>query len=278
MSTEIAVRPKAAALPAITGTLDVMTLGKVLASTGFFPDVRDQAQAVAKILAGQELGFGPIASLTGIYMQNGKFSYMANLIAAAIKKSGRYNFRVKTLTENECAIVFFEGTEECGVSTFTRKDAERAELMTGRNAHSWKHYPKNMLFARAISNGARFYCPDVFGGVSIYTPEELGATVSEEGDVTVDAETGEIADEPKPSTPPERTPEEKAERSALRTELAAHLQSLGLKGPAAAKWMAHHYGVGNTSRLTTEQLREAVTQAVAELDVESEAGAQEVPE
>ena len=94
--------------------------------------------------------------------------------------------------------------------------------------------------------------------------------------VQVDAETGEIADEPKPSTPPERTPEEKAERNALRTELAAHLQSLGLEGPAAAKWIGHHYGVGNTSRLTTEQLREAVAQAVAELDVESEAGAQEV--
>ena len=94
--------------------------------------------------------------------------------------------------------------------------------------------------------------------------------------VHVDAETGEIAGEGTPSTPPERTPEEKAERNKLRTELAAHLQSLGLEGPKAAKWIAHYYKTGDTRELTTEQLREAVTQAVAELDVDTEAGAQEV--
>jgi hypothetical protein len=30
-----------------------------------------------------------------------------------------------------------------------------------------------MLYARALSNGAKWYCPDVFGG-PIYTPDELG--------------------------------------------------------------------------------------------------------
>ena len=33
-----------------------------------------------------------------------------------------------------------------------------------------------MLFARALTNGARWHCPDVFGG-AIYEPEELGAKV-----------------------------------------------------------------------------------------------------
>jgi hypothetical protein len=40
-----------------------------------------------------------------------------------------------------------------------------------------------MLYARALSNGAKWYCPDVFGG-PIYTPDELGAVV--------DGETGEL--------------------------------------------------------------------------------------
>ena len=40
---------------------DTMTLGKVLAQSGYFADSREAAQAVVKILAGQELGFGPIA-------------------------------------------------------------------------------------------------------------------------------------------------------------------------------------------------------------------------
>jgi hypothetical protein len=41
---------------AVTG-IDVMGLGEVLARSGFFSDTRDAAQAVVKVLAGQELGF-----------------------------------------------------------------------------------------------------------------------------------------------------------------------------------------------------------------------------
>jgi hypothetical protein len=39
------------------------------------------------------------------------------------------------------------------------------------NKDVWKNYPKNMLFARAISNAARFYCPEAISGY--YTTEEL---------------------------------------------------------------------------------------------------------
>lgn len=43
-----------------------------------------------------------------------------------------------------------------------------------------------MLFARAISNGVAWYCPDVVSG-RVYTPEELDATaVVEEIPVGVD--------------------------------------------------------------------------------------------
>ena len=41
----------------------------------------------------------------------------------------------------------------------------------------WEKYPRNMVFARALTNGARWYCPDVFNG-PIYTPDELGAGVA----------------------------------------------------------------------------------------------------
>jgi hypothetical protein len=40
-----------------------------------------------------------------------------------------------------------------------------------------------MLFARAMSNGVRWYCPDVTNGNAVYTPEELGAEVDEDGNV-----------------------------------------------------------------------------------------------
>jgi hypothetical protein len=40
-----------------------------------------------------------------------------------------------------------------------------------------------MLFARAMSNGCRWFTPDIFLGAAVYTPEELGATVDEDGNV-----------------------------------------------------------------------------------------------
>jgi hypothetical protein len=40
-----------------------------------------------------------------------------------------------------------------------------------------------MFFNRAISNGAKWYTPEVFAGAPVYTPEELGANVDENGDV-----------------------------------------------------------------------------------------------
>ena len=51
----------------------------------------------------------------------------------------------------------------------TMEDAKRAGLL-GKT--SWQRYPEDMLFARALSRGARRFCPDALGG-AIYTPEEL---------------------------------------------------------------------------------------------------------
>lgn len=173
-----------ALVPYETRTLaDTMRLGEVLARSGYFADSREAAQAVVKVLAGSELGFGPIASMTGVNIIKGKVTLSANLIAAAIKRSGRYNYRVMALTDEVCRIEFYEGGQTVGVSEFTMADAKAAGL-AGDN---WRKFPRNMLFARAISNGAKWYCPDLSGG-PLYTPDELGATV--------DGETGEVIDVP----------------------------------------------------------------------------------
>jgi hypothetical protein len=158
---------------------EVVEVAKLLAASGYFEGVRDMAQAVTKILAGREIGMGPVASLAGVYIERGKPCYSANSIAAAIKRSGRYNFTVKELTDTSCTLVFFEAGKQVGVSTFTMADAEKAELTRGKNAHSWRHYPRNMLFARALTNGARWYCADVGNGVAMYTREELDGHAEE---------------------------------------------------------------------------------------------------
>lgn len=161
---------------------ETMQLGKLLAASGFFADSRDAAQAVVKVLAGAELGFGPIASMTGVNIIKGKVTLSANLIAAAIKRSGRYNYRVVKMTDAVCEIDFYEGREKIGTSAFSMDDAKSAGLASNDN---WRKFPRNMLFARAISNGAKWFCPDLSGG-PLYTPDELGAAV--------DGETGEVID------------------------------------------------------------------------------------
>lgn len=163
---------------AVSYTLEeTLDLGKVLAQSGYFSDARDAAKAVAKILAGRELGIGPLASLTGIYIVQNRVTLSANLMAACIKRSGIYTYRV-SWSDNSCSIEYFEHGESIGVSEFGSADQQRA----GLSSEPWKKYPRNMWFARAMSNGAKWYCADVFAG-PMYTPEELGADVTEDGQV-----------------------------------------------------------------------------------------------
>ena len=175
------------ALTRISSVDDLARVGEVFVKSGFFADTRDAAQAIVKVMAGQELGFAPIASMTGVYIVKGKVSLSANLIAAAVKRSGRYTFRVRKHDATVCEIEFFEcdklgNKESIGFSSFSIEEARAAKLT---DSATWKNFPRNMLYARAISNGAKWHCPDVFGG-PVYTPDELGATI--------DGETGEMID------------------------------------------------------------------------------------
>lgn len=191
-------------------SFDLLQIGKVLAASGFFDDAKSEARAIVKVLAGQELGFGPIAAMTGIHVIKGKVSIGANLIAARIKGSGKYNYRVRQHTDTICEIEFFEQGESIGVSTFTKDDAKKM------GTQNMDKFPRNMLFARAISNGAKWYCPDVFGG-PIYTPDELGAELDADGDVVKMPEEPHqsVRPSPKPELEVLQAPETPAKRQAI---------------------------------------------------------------
>ena len=157
-------------IPAAAAEVDLFRLGEVLAQSGYFQDARQAAQAIVKVMAGRELGFGPIASMTGIHIIQGRPAIGADLMAKAVKRSGRYNYRVTELTDDACSIDFFEKSGDAwrpiGSSRFTRQDAAKAKT---KNLDA---FPRNMLFARAMSNGVKWYCPDALG-LTTYTPEEL---------------------------------------------------------------------------------------------------------
>ncbi len=156
---------------------DLQRLGEILSKSGFFEDCKQAAQACVKILAGAELGFPAFSSMCGIFLIKGKPAIGANLMAAAVKRSGRYDYRVLELSDRICKIAFFDGEREIGVSEFSAVDAQKA------GTQNMGKFPRNMLFARAMSNGCRWFTPDIFLGAPVYTPEELGATVDQDGSV-----------------------------------------------------------------------------------------------
>jgi len=152
---------------------EIMGIGKAFAESGMFTDIKTAAQAIVKIQAGAEIGLPPFASMTGIHIISGKPTIGAGLIASSIKGSGKYDYRVKENTEKVCTIEFYQGKEVLGSSTFTIEDARKA------GTKNLEKFPKNMLFARCISNGVKWFCPDVFAG-PVYVPEEMEAVATVE--------------------------------------------------------------------------------------------------
>lgn len=156
---------------------DPVAIGNVLAQSGYFSDAKQAAQAAVKVMAGEEVGLGPVASMTGIHIVQGKVTLGANIIAALVRRHPDYDYEVTEHTDQACEIRFTYKGKPAGTSRFTMDDASKAGLL---KSPTWKAHPRNMLFARAMSNGAKWYAPDVSAGAPLYTPDELGAEVDGE--------------------------------------------------------------------------------------------------
>lgn len=233
---------KADSMP-ITSMDDLARLSEMFAKSGYFKDARDAAQVGVKVLAGREMGFGPFASVNGVHIIQGKPAMGANLMAAAVKASGKYDYRVREMSNDVCRIEFFQAGESIGVSEFTAEDAKAA------GTQNLQKFARNMLFARCMSNGVRWFCPDVFLGSSVYTPEELGAAVDGEGDV-LDAQFQRAIEEDDPpahtlTTPePAEEPTPEPEYTGAETvgdvigseraeKMEAHVKEYGVRSPLA---------------------------------------------
>jgi len=194
-----------ALIPATNTEMSLSELGSVLTKSRYFTDATDASQAIVKVLAGRELGIGPIASMTGIHIIKGKPALGANLLAACVKRSGRYDYRAREITPTNVSIEFFEivggKRESLGISSFSIADARAA------GTQNIDKFARNMLFARALSNGVRWYCPDVTGG-PVYTPEELGAPVNGDGEIIESSAKIVTTEQPKqaPQPAPKLTP------------------------------------------------------------------------
>lgn len=153
----------------IKSSADAISIGETFYKSGMFADIKSAQQAVVKIMAGAEMGISPFQAMSGIHIIQGKPTIGAGLMASRVKASGKYNYKVTEMTDKVCTIDFTEGGQPIGTSTFTIEDAKKA------GTKNIDRFPRNMLFARAMSNGVRWFCPDIYEG-PVYVPEEMEVT------------------------------------------------------------------------------------------------------
>ena len=151
---------------------DAVSLAEVICNTELVPPpLRGRPDGVvAVVLAGHELGLGPMQSLQTIDLIQGRPSLSPEGMRALILSHG--HTLVVEATE-EAATVSCRRREwsddQWAAFTFSMADAKRAGLTEKEN---WKKYPRAMLTARATSEAARAVFADVIAGLS-YTPEEI---------------------------------------------------------------------------------------------------------
>lgn len=207
----------------VPATVDeALRLGEIMGQSGMFEGIQ-VPQAVAKVIAGRELGIGPMAAMRGVNIIKGKVNLSAELVAMLIKRSGRYDFRAEVGDESATVTIYDRG-EALSPVTFTIDDAKRAGLFN-TNANYAK-YPGDMCFTKAIVRAARRHCPEVIGG-AVYMddgddPVPAAAEARATPGSTAALAPGTVAPTPEPTAPAAATDaSEPAEADLEPARLAA---------------------------------------------------------
>jgi hypothetical protein len=139
--------------------------------------IQSPQQALIILLTGQELGMGPMESLRGIHVVKGKAELSAVAMSSRLLKGG-VAIQTLTLDHETCRLQFTRtiGGHKTQIQTsFTKQDAERAQLWGKGN---WVKYPQDMLYARALTRGARRIAADLIAGA--YVKGEISDAVEVE--------------------------------------------------------------------------------------------------
>jgi hypothetical protein len=168
-----------------------------LANTPLLPDAyrKQPASVLWAMEYGRALGLDVVTTITTIHVIKGKPSQSADLMLGRARTAG-HRVRIKSeRTRCEVRIQRADDPDDENVIEWTLDDAVTAGLCTLRDGRPyardskgeptpWEKFPRAMLRARAIAECVRSACPEVLHG-AIYTPEELGAVVDQEGNPVV---------------------------------------------------------------------------------------------
>ncbi|MGC0427646.1 hypothetical protein RKD32_004001 [Streptomyces sp. SAI-195] len=224
-----------------------------LANTPLLPDVyrKQPASVLWAMEYGRALGLDVVTTITTIHVIKGKPTQSADLMLGRARSAGH---RVRIKSDRERCVVRVQRADDPDDESeveWTLDDAVTAGLCTLRDGRPyarddknrpqpWERFPRAMLRARAIAEAIRIACPEVLHG-AIYTPEELGAVVDQEGQPVI----VERADAPQmteatvvqstPNTPPPAPPSERRDflAEAQAAETADSVRALWQEAKAA---------------------------------------------
>lgn len=168
-----------------------------LAQTPLLPDAyrKQPASVLWAMEYGRALGLDVVTTITTIHVIKGKPTQSADLMLGRARTAG-HRVRIKSeRTRCEVRIQRHDDPDDETVIEWTLDDAVTAGLCTLRDnrpysrdqknqPQPWERFPRAMLRARAIAECVRAACPEVLHG-AIYTPEELGAVVDQEGNPVI---------------------------------------------------------------------------------------------
>ncbi len=117
----------------------------------------------------------------GLYTVKNRVEVEGTVIRAQIRKHPDYNYEIRELNDEVCAIAITRDGEKIGEASFTKEDAMAADLW---NKDVWQKYPQDMLLNRATSRAYKRFCPDIFF-MSVYVRGEIQGSESDviEGEV-----------------------------------------------------------------------------------------------
>lgn len=165
----------------VTGTTlpDQMRYAQALAQAGSLPKQYRQrpADLLLAMAYSSALGLSLAVVLTEVHVVDGRPSMSATLMASLARRAGH---RVRTRAERDgqgrpVAVCEVRRADDPDYPFVTRWDWERAERAGLVGKDNWRHYPEQMLRARAVAEAVREACPEVMLG---HTDDELGVPVS----------------------------------------------------------------------------------------------------
>lgn len=210
---------------------------------------------------GDSVGIPPIQAIQQVHVISGKPSPSANLMASLVRRAG-HRMRVTGDDESALAQIWRRDDPEFEYKAkWTMEKAKQAELTSNKN---WRKYPAAMLKARAISEVCRDACPEALCGM-IYTPDELGAIVDQEGNVVYSGGKPmmDISEpEPKPSRAKVEVVKDGsaiADRVALEKRAQDNLRAIGINTVAKASSVLRGLGFEMNGKFIDWSLLDEIT-------------------